>query len=171
MANVRPVRWLPIFLSAFACLAPAVANATDSTIKKQLAETIAKVKTGKTVDDRTDAAYHLSELTDGIDFTQIDDSTLKKIVSLLHSSEDSVRFWVAATLGNLGPRARTAAAPTLLKLLPKADCLPGELTSASAIRVALERMGVAPPPPPACETDRHGFPTKPRPAVHDPLPY
>jgi hypothetical protein len=171
MAKVRPVYCLLIFLSAFACLSPAAANATDSMIKRQLVETIAKVKTGKTLNDRTDAAYRLSELTDGIDSTEIDDSTLKQMVSLLHSSEDSVRAWVAGSLGNLGPRARTAAAATLLKLLPKADCLPGELTSASFIRLALERMGVAPPPPTACETDRRGFPTKPRAAVRDNLTY
>ena len=151
-----------VILCVMACLPLATTIATDATIlKKQLLETIAKVKNGKTSNDRTDAAEHLSELTDGIDPTQVDDSTLKKMVSLLHSSEDSVRAWVAASLGELGPRAKAIAAPALLALLPKADCLVGSLTSAPAIRLALDRMGVTPPLPPTCETDKHGLPTKP----------
>jgi hypothetical protein len=150
-------------LCVMVCLPPATTSATDaSMLKKQLLETIAKVKSGKTANRRDAAAQHLSELTAGIDPTEIDDSTLKKLVSLLHSSDDEVRFWVAASLGQLGARARPIAAPALLALLPKADCLVGSLTSAPAIRLALDRMGVTPPPPPTCETDQHGLPIKPR---------
>src|ERR1700733_1676491 len=163
MVNWRSGYRFVVILCVMACLPLATTIATDATIlKKQLLETIAKVKNGKTSNDRTDAAEHLSELTDGIDPTQVDDSTLKKMVSLLHSSEDSVRAWVAASLGELGPRAKAIAAPALLALLPKADCLVGSLTSAPAIRLALDRMGVTPPPPATCETDQHGLPTKPR---------
>ena len=72
------------------------------------------------------------------------------ITSLLDSPDDSVRFWVAAALGNLGPAAK-AAAPKLLAMLPKADCINGAITSASGIRYALTKMGIKPPPPPKCE--------------------
>jgi hypothetical protein len=153
MVNCRSGYRFVVILCVMVCLPLTTTSATDaSMLKKQLLETIAKVKSGKTANHRAAAAQHLSELTDGTDPAKIDDLTLKKIVSLLHSSDDEVRFWVAASLGQLGPRARAIAAPALLALLPKADCLVGSLTSASAIRLALDRMGVTPPPPPTCDS-------------------
>ena len=119
-------------------------------LKRQLLETMAKVRNGKTSNSRTDAAEHLAMLTRGINPYKVDDATLREMVSLLDTQEDSVRGWVAGSLGNLGPRAKLAV-PRLLKLLPEVDCLRGSLTSASAIRVALKRMGQIPPPPPNCD--------------------
>jgi len=127
------------------------ANARDNgVIVKQIQETIAKVRTikGPSV-ARAGAAEHLADLTKGIDPRRVDDKTLADLVSLLAISDDSVQFWVAGSLGNLGPRAR-AAAPKLLEILPEADCRNGALTSAPAIREALKRMGVTPPPRPNC---------------------
>ena len=119
-------------------------------LKRQLSETMAKVRNGKTSTTRTDAAEHLKTLTRGINPYKVDDKTLAEMVSLLETHEDSVRAWVAASLGNLGPRAKVAV-PRLLKLLPEVDCLRGSLTSASFIRVALKRMREIPPPPPNCD--------------------
>jgi hypothetical protein len=116
---------------------------------KQLTETIAKVRTEMSVDTRTEAAEHLANLTRRMDPNQVDEKTLGDLVSLLETSEDSVRAWVAASLGNLGPRARRAV-PKLLSILPEVDCLQGDLSSAPFIRVALTRMGVKPPPEPTC---------------------
>jgi hypothetical protein len=118
--------------------------------KRQLSETMAKVRNGKTVNSRTDAAEHLETLTRRINPHAVDETTLTAMVSLLDTQEDSVRGWVAASLGNLGPRAKVAV-PRLLKLLPEVDCLRGSLTSASAIRLALQRMGEIPPPRPKCD--------------------
>ena len=118
-------------------------------LKRQLLEAMAKIRNGKTSNSRTDAAEHLETLTDGIDPRKVDETTLTEMVSLLETKEDSVRAWVAASLGNLGPRAKVAV-PRLLKLLPEVDCLRGSLTSAPFIRVALERMGEIPPPSPNC---------------------
>ena len=119
-------------------------------LKRQLLETMAKVRNGKTLTSRTDAAEHLATLTRGINSHKVDETTLTEMVSLLDTQEDSVRAWVAASLGHLGPRAKVAV-PRLLKLLPEVDCLRGNLTSAPFIRLALERMGEIPPPPPKCE--------------------
>ena len=119
-------------------------------LKRQLLETMAKVRNGKTLTSRTDAAEHLDMLTRGINPYRVDDATLREMVSLLDTQEDPVRGWVAGSLGNLGPRAKVAV-PKLLKLLPEVDCLRGSLTSASAIRLALKRMGQIPPPPPNCD--------------------
>jgi hypothetical protein len=127
------------------------AHAGDPMSKKQLTETIAKVRTGGTSMARTEAAEHLAELTRGISPNKVDDKTIADLVSLLDTSDDSVRYWVAASLGNLGPRARIAV-PKLQKTLAAVDCLQGSKTSASGIRFALTRMGVTPPPLPTCGT-------------------
>lgn len=117
---------------------------------EQIKETMLEVQTAKTVDARTKAAQHLASLTRKIDHKEVTEQTVTDLTALLDAPDDSVRFWVATALGNLGPSAK-AAIPKLKKLLPEADCLNGALTSASAIRHALTQMGVTPPPPPKCE--------------------
>ena len=128
------------------------ANATgDPTLIKQLTETIANVRAGKTPNARTDAAEHLAELTRKIDPIDVDDRTLADLVSLLDTWEDSVRDGVATSLGNLGPRARVAV-PELLEILPEVDCLWVDASSGPDVRDALKRIGVTPPAPPTCDT-------------------
>lgn len=75
--------------------------------------------------------------------------TVTDLISLLDIPDDSVRYWVARSLGNLGPRAK-AAIPQLQRLLAEVDCIQGTKTSASGIRFALTQMGVTTPPP-VCE--------------------
>jgi hypothetical protein len=138
-------------LSVLICSLSGTVHATEDLIsKRQLTQAMAKVRKGETPSVRTKAAKHVAELTSEIDPNNVDDTTLAELVSLLDTSQDSVRLWVAASLGNLGPRAKVAI-PTLLKLLPEVDCLRVSLTSAPVIRVALDRMGEIPPPP-KCET-------------------
>jgi len=132
---------------ALVFLIAGTANAAgDRMINKELEETIAKVRSEKSPMARTEAAEHLAELTDGVNPKSVNDKNLADMVALLDSPEDSVRAWVAAALGNLGRRAKVAI-PKLLAMLPEADCLRGDLTSAASIRPALRRMGVKPPPP------------------------
>ena len=136
------------------CALSSAAQSTGGAVsQRELEHTMTTIRTGGTSTIRTDAAKYLAELTLKFDPEKIDGRTLAELVSLLNTSEDSVRFWAAAALGNLGPRAKIAV-PTLVKLLPEVDCLPGELTSAPAIRLALERIGEKPPPPPNCEVKR-----------------
>jgi hypothetical protein len=116
-------------------------------LMKQIKDTMAKVRSDKTVDARTDAAEHLASLTRKINSKEVSNVLVTDITSLLNSHDDSVRYWVAMALGNLGPAAK-AAAPKLLEMLPKADCINGAITSASGIRYALIKMGIKPPPPP-----------------------
>jgi hypothetical protein len=124
----------------------------DSTPRGQLIEMMVKVRLGQTAASRTEAAQQLAQLTRKIGSEKVDDRTLLELVALLYTSDDSVRGWVATALGNLGPRAREAAALMLIRLLPEIDCLRGGLASAPMIRAALKNMGVTPPPPPAkCE--------------------
>jgi HEAT repeat protein len=117
---------------------------------EQIKQTIGKVRSNKTVDTRTEAAEHLATLTQKISRKEITEALVTDITSLLDSPDDSVRYWVATALGNLGPAAK-AAVPKLEEMLPKADCIDGAITSASGIRYALIRMGVKPPfPAPKC---------------------
>jgi hypothetical protein len=119
-------------------------------LKTKLLETMAKIRNAKTLNSRADAAEHLAMLTHGINPQRVDETTLAEMVSLLDTREDAVRAWVAAALGQLGPRAKVAV-PSLLKLLPEVDCLRGSLTSAPFIRSALKRIGAILPPEPNCE--------------------
>ena len=119
--------------------------------KLELVETIAKVRTSGTLTARTHAALRLAELTSRIEPNEMDDKTLADLVSLLDTWDDSVRIGIAVALGNLGPRAKSAA-PKLVEILPEVDCLWVDASSALDIRNALERIGVPPPPLPKCET-------------------
>jgi HEAT repeat protein len=145
-----PLLRFAVLAAALLCALCSGAQSTGrAVLKRQLEETIASIRAGETLTIRTNAARRLAELTRSIDPEEVDDPTLKELVSLLSTNEDSVRAWVAASLGHLGPRGKVAI-PVLLKLLPEVDCLGGDLTSAPAIRRALERMGETPPPRPEC---------------------
>jgi hypothetical protein len=110
----------------------------------QINETMAQVRSGKTVDARRDAAEHLARLAQGVGDKEVTQSLVTDITSLLDVPDDSVRFYVAVALGNLGPTAKSAA-PKLKRMLYKADCDSGVITLADGIRYALKRMGIEPP--------------------------
>jgi len=151
---MRKTRLISVVWLVLIALSPELCAQSHSLPKKQLerqlSETMAKIRNEKTLMSRTDAAEHLATLTRRINPHRVDETTLTEMVSLLDTREDSVRAWVAASLGHLGPRAKVAV-PRLLKLLPEVDCLRGSLTSAPFIRIALKRLGEKPPPPPKCD--------------------
>lgn len=148
----RGSKCFALHVTAYVCivLLPGAAHAkgnpmTKRQLTEQLTITIAKVQTSGPSMARTEAAQHLAELTRRVDPKKVDDKTIGDLVSLLDTSEDSVRYWVATCLGYLGPRARIAI-PKLQEILAEVDCLRASKTSAGAIRLALSRMGVKPPP-------------------------
>ena len=151
---MREMRLITVVWLVLIALSPEVCAQSHSRpnkqLKRQLSVTMVKIRNGKTLTSRTEAAEHLATVTRGINPYKIDDTTLAEMVSLLETKEDSVRAWVAASLGHLGSRAKVAV-PRLQKLLPEVDCLRGSLTSAPFIRVALKRMGEKPPPPRNCD--------------------
>ena len=135
---------------ALAAMAQIAQASGGPALMKQIKETMAKVRSDKTVEARTEAAECLASLTQKISSEEVTEALVTDITSLLDSPDDSVRYWVATALGNLGPAAK-AAAPKLQEMLPKADCINGAITSASGIRYALIKMGIKPSPPPKCE--------------------
>jgi hypothetical protein len=116
-----------------------------SSFMRDVRQTIAAVRTSGSVTTRTKAAEHLASMTEGNNGNKIDGNTIADVISLLDAKDDSVRYWVAITLGNIGPRAN-GAVPQLEKILGAIDCLQADKTSAQGIRYALTRMGVTPPP-------------------------
>jgi hypothetical protein len=130
---------------------PVAQSSSAPALLQQVQKTITKVRTYKTVDGRTGAAERLAGLTRKISSKDVTKALVTDITSLLDSPDDSVRYWVAMALGNLGPAAR-AAIPKLQEMLPKAACVDGVITSASGIREALMKMGIKSPfPSPKCE--------------------
>jgi hypothetical protein len=142
---------------ALRCMSPlsyaAYSQTASQVTPEQLSAAIAELQSGKheVVADasKEDAGLHLAHLIRRTKPNQVDDRTVAEIESLLASSDDYIRFWAATSLGELGPRAKIAV-PELLKLLPVVDCINGPITSATAIRLALKRIGATPPPVPAC---------------------
>jgi hypothetical protein len=147
------MRFFRLFSGAHCFVLSAVAGVAQASGEparlNQIKETIVKVRSDKTVNARMEAAAHLASLTKNIPGKEITKVLVADIASLLDSPDDSVRFWVAKDLGNLGPAAKPAA-PKMEKMLSKADCINGSLTSADAIRYALTQMGIKPPPPLDC---------------------
>jgi len=126
--------------------------AGDPAALRQIAETIATVRNGTPPTVRPRAAEHLYELTHGINPTTVDDKTVADMVSLLDTTDDSVRLWVAASLGNLGR----------LLALGQVECHGKSMPSAGAIRFALTRMGKKPPPPPCAPVKKDTTPSTPK---------
>jgi hypothetical protein len=150
--RVRKLRSLVLCFVLSAAAATAQGSG-ESVRMGQIRVTMELVRSGKTVDTRTQAAEHLASLTQKVSSNEVTATLIADLTSLLDSPDDSVRYWVAWALGNLGPAAK-AAVPKLEEMLPKADCLNGVITSASGIRYALFKMGIKQPPRPKCVTER-----------------
>jgi hypothetical protein len=71
----------------------------------------------------------------------LEDTDIQLLANLLSDRDDSVRYWIAMALGYLGPRAHLAV-PALEKALEEKQCDNSSKTSASAIKIALSRIGV-----------------------------
>lgn len=114
---------------------------------------ITEINTGKTMEVKADFAEQLAIDTRNMRPMDIDNSTLERMISLLAIQNDPVRAWVAAALGNIGPRAKSAL-PTLLHILREMDrrysCHFVSVSPADAVRLAIRRIGTQPPRPPAC---------------------
>jgi hypothetical protein len=139
-----------VFLLACGICGVHRAEAVRPMITANLADIIYLVGKGKTVTIRTNAAQKLATLAHDMPQKDISHETLTAIITLMDSPEDSVRYWIARSIGNLGNRGKIAI-PKLKESLVLADCLPGTKTSASGIRFALSQLDVAQPPHADCE--------------------
>ena len=93
--------------------------------------------------NRTDRACVLSFNLNS-DNGWVTDKDISILADLMEDHDDGVRLWIAAALGNIGPRAR-AAVPALEKAYRRIACVQLNATSAGAIQVALQRIGAKVP--------------------------
>jgi hypothetical protein len=146
MKLTRDVYQIAILCVALALPLPGVTRAqAKPDINQQLQRAIARVRKAKTITAKSDAAERLVTLIDDRDCSDVTDQTIQSLISLLDMPEDSVRTWVAAALGQIGPRAK-AAVPKLLSILADIECKDLDFSSEATIPIALKRMGVTPPP-------------------------
>jgi hypothetical protein len=117
---------------------------TKPDINHQLRSAITKVQRAKTPIAKYDAAVRLAALTDERDCSGVTDETIHSLVSLLDIEDDGVQMWVAAVLGDIGPRAKEAI-PKLVSILAVSNCMTWDQSSAATIPIALTRMGITPP--------------------------
>ena len=130
------------FLFGSACI-QALSRPVDL---NQFEKTVRLIRSGQTIDARTNAAEHLATLVKKGRNGGFSETEVTQIISLLDSSDDSVRYWIAIAIGHIGPSGKRAI-PKLLAMLPEAEKTNGTITSADGIRFALIKMGVKPPPP------------------------
>jgi hypothetical protein len=93
---------------------------------------------------RTEYAKKLSELVRSRADEDIRESDIDVLAGLMQDKDDSVRYWIAVSLGFIGKRAQRSV-PALERALRDRACDHSSKTSASAIRLALTRIGAAPP--------------------------
>lgn len=88
---------------------------------------------------RTEDARRLAEQVRRNELA-VSDADIAVLAGMLSDRDDSVRYWIATTLGYLGPRAQQAA-PALERALKDAQCAHEDKTSAPALRSALAKIG------------------------------
>jgi len=146
-------RFLPfLFLVPLTLAALSGRAASQATIDNEIAERVAKVEGAADTDARIESAAHLAEYIASrgpVEIANIDPPIIDDMAELLSDGEDWVRFYVAASLGFLGPSARRAI-PALEHALER-DAIPADpstgstgilrgLSSAQAICAAFEKI-------------------------------
>ena len=143
-----------LLLSVALIAASASFNAATSqtTIDAEIASRLAKIENAPSADARIEWAAHLAEYLASrgpVELNNVDPPIVDDMAQLLSDSEDWVRFYIAASLGFLGPSARRAI-PALERALEQgqspADFSTGggtilrALGSAQAICAAFEKI-------------------------------
>jgi hypothetical protein len=97
------------------------------------------IKNEPSVNARTEDARKLADQVHRNELA-VSDADIQLLVDMLSDRDDSVRYWIAMALGYVGPRAQPAVT-ALEKALQEMQCVHGSKTSASAIRLALTKIG------------------------------
>lgn len=105
-----------------------------------ISDYIVKIRTEKSKTLRTQYAEELSESIKKGEQENIKDTDINTMADMMADKDDSVRYWIATSLGYIGPRAKHAL-PRLEKALKEKACDLSSKSSASAIRLAISRIG------------------------------
>ena len=103
-----------------------------------------KIKQETSVGKRTQCAEQLAGSIKSKGQQSVSDADIDSLASMMSDRDDSVRYWIATALGYVGPRAHHAI-PQLEQALRERACDNSSKTSASAIRLAMSRIGVKVP--------------------------
>jgi len=115
------------------------AQADSDSFVKIAVKQIAKAEPSKV---RLDSAQKLSQWV-GQHPKEVSLTDIEALASLMSDPADGVRGWIAGALGHLGGKAK-GAVPQLQWALQDRPCENGPANSASAIRLALSRIGAEP---------------------------
>jgi hypothetical protein len=121
------------------CL-PETAQSANGEAMTPIMVAVSKIRDEPSTATRTAIAQQLSELIsrEGQSMT-ISQGDIGSLASLMSDRDDSVRFWVASSLGYIGPRAQLAV-PALRQALKEIKDAKLALTSAGAIEMALAKI-------------------------------
>lgn len=97
-----------------------------------------QAKNEPSVNARTEDARQLADQVRRNELA-VSDADIQLLADMLSDRDDSVRYWIAMSLGYIGPRTRPAV-PALGKALEEVQCAHGSKTSADAIRLALTKI-------------------------------
>jgi hypothetical protein len=125
------------FCAAWGLLATLPSMGADS--GSLVATQTSAIKNEPSVSARTEDAQQLADQV-RLNELAVSDADIKLLADMLSDRDDSVRYWIAMTLGYIGPRARPAVS-ALGKALEEIQCAHGSKTSADAIRLALTKIG------------------------------
>jgi hypothetical protein len=144
------IQYLAVYMFAAVSSDRAYAQDADALVSaSSISGEIRKIENQSAGEQKRRDAHRLRIMIEKLPADSIDDTTIGEIAALLEDRDDTVRFWIAATLGKIGPRAKQTI-PALESALKKIECVPGSLTSEPAIRLALIKIGKNPPPPLKC---------------------
>ncbi len=116
------------------------AGPARTTTMSGISDYIVKIRAEKSITLRTQYAEELSDSIGKGEQTNITDADIDMLADMMADKDDSVRYWIAASLGLIGPRAKRAL-PQLEKAYREIACVIASKTSASAIRLAIPRIG------------------------------
>ncbi len=146
MVSMRIFSVLPIGLFAYVVAANAARVGDDAaeparvTSMLCISDYIVKIRTEKSKTLRTQYAEELSDSIGKGEQKNITDTDINMLADMMADKDDSVRYWIAISLGLIGPRAKHAL-PQLEKAYKEKVCVIASKTSASAIRPAISRIG------------------------------
>lgn len=116
------------------------AESARVTTMLSISDYIVKIRTEKSITLRTQYAEDLSDSIEKGEQKNITDADINMLADMMADKDDSVRYWIATSLGYIGPRAKHAL-PQLEKAYREIACVIANKTSASAIRLAIPRIG------------------------------
>jgi hypothetical protein len=108
--------------------------------RNDIASRVDRVRNEPSTSLRTALAQRLADAIRAEDKGKITDSDIDALAGMMTDRDDSVRYWIAVSLGFIGTRAKRAA-PQLQRAFRDIACIRGSLTSEPAIRQALSRIG------------------------------